>query len=173
MNITMTFIRKIKKKGRIYLTEVESKRINGKVIQKHIRYIGVVPRVNEKITSKSDRKKIRDLEIIQKLLDGKSKEDLSILYEVTTKTIENIKRRFDERGVKGLIHTRKSNIETVKVSTPEQASIITNVVQHPDKSVKEIKEDIGSKVSTSVIKKLISPILEHLKLKKKIILEIK
>jgi hypothetical protein len=31
----MAFIRKIKKEGAIYLAEVESKRINGKVVQKH------------------------------------------------------------------------------------------------------------------------------------------
>ena len=36
----MSFIRKIKVKGRVYLAEVESKKINGKVVQRHIRYIG-------------------------------------------------------------------------------------------------------------------------------------
>jgi len=37
---TMSFIRKRKRNGKIYLEEVESVRVNGKVIQKHIRYIG-------------------------------------------------------------------------------------------------------------------------------------
>jgi transposase len=36
----MSFIRKIRVKGRVYLSEVESKKINGKVVQRHIRYIG-------------------------------------------------------------------------------------------------------------------------------------
>lgn len=36
----MSFIRRIKRKGRIYLAEAESKRINGKCVQRHIRYIG-------------------------------------------------------------------------------------------------------------------------------------
>jgi len=36
----MSFIRKIKKGKHVYLAEVEGKRINGKVVQKHIRYIG-------------------------------------------------------------------------------------------------------------------------------------
>jgi len=36
----MTFIRKIKKKGATYLAEVENVRENGKVRQKHIRYVG-------------------------------------------------------------------------------------------------------------------------------------
>ena len=36
----MSFIRRIKKGGKVYLAEVENKRINGKIIQKHIRYVG-------------------------------------------------------------------------------------------------------------------------------------
>lgn len=36
----MTFIRKIKRGKYVYLAEVENKWINGKVVQKHIRYIG-------------------------------------------------------------------------------------------------------------------------------------
>lgn len=37
---TMSFIRKIKKNDRIYLAEVESKRVKGKVVQRFIRYVG-------------------------------------------------------------------------------------------------------------------------------------
>jgi transposase len=36
----MPFIRKIKRNGKIYLAEVENQWINGKCVQKHIRYIG-------------------------------------------------------------------------------------------------------------------------------------
>ena len=36
----MSFIRKIKKGDKIYYQEVENKWINGKTVQKHIRYIG-------------------------------------------------------------------------------------------------------------------------------------
>ena len=36
----MSYIKKIKKNGKIYLAEVESKRVDGKVVQRHIRYIG-------------------------------------------------------------------------------------------------------------------------------------
>ena len=36
----MTFIRKIKKGDKVYYQEVENKWINGKTVQKHIRYIG-------------------------------------------------------------------------------------------------------------------------------------
>lgn len=37
---TMSYTRKRKRNGKIYLEEVESKRVGGKVVQKHIRYIG-------------------------------------------------------------------------------------------------------------------------------------
>ena len=36
----MSYIRKYKKGGRTYLAEVESKRIDGKVVQRFIRYAG-------------------------------------------------------------------------------------------------------------------------------------
>ncbi len=36
----MSFIRKIKKGNAIYLAEVENERIDGRVVQRHLRYIG-------------------------------------------------------------------------------------------------------------------------------------
>lgn len=36
----MSFIRKIKRGGKVYLAEVENVRIDGKVVQRHIRYVG-------------------------------------------------------------------------------------------------------------------------------------
>lgn len=36
----MSFVRRIKRKGRVYLAEVESRRIKGKIVQRHIRYVG-------------------------------------------------------------------------------------------------------------------------------------
>ncbi len=36
----MSFIRKLKKNGKVYLAEVESTRIKGKVVQRYIRYVG-------------------------------------------------------------------------------------------------------------------------------------
>ena len=38
--ITMSFIRRIKRKGRVYLAEVENRWVKGKVVQRHIRYVG-------------------------------------------------------------------------------------------------------------------------------------
>ena len=43
----VSFIRKIKRKGKIYLMEVENQRIDGKVRQKFIRYVGVDPDRNK------------------------------------------------------------------------------------------------------------------------------
>ena len=37
---TMSFIRKIKMGNSIYLAEVENQRIGGKVVQRHLRYVG-------------------------------------------------------------------------------------------------------------------------------------
>ena len=36
----MSYIKRTKRDGKIYLSEVESKRVAGKVVTKHIRYIG-------------------------------------------------------------------------------------------------------------------------------------
>jgi hypothetical protein len=36
----MSFIRKIRKKGKTYLAEVENRWVEGKCVQRHIRYIG-------------------------------------------------------------------------------------------------------------------------------------
>lgn len=36
----MSYIKKTKRNGKVYLSEVESKRVDGKVVTKHIRYIG-------------------------------------------------------------------------------------------------------------------------------------
>ena len=36
----MSFIRKIKKGGKVYLAEVENRRVGGKVVQRFIRYVG-------------------------------------------------------------------------------------------------------------------------------------
>lgn len=39
----MAFVRRIKRNGRIYEALVENKRIDGKVVQRHIRYLGLAP----------------------------------------------------------------------------------------------------------------------------------
>ena len=168
----MSFIRKIKTKDGIKYAEVKSVREGDKFVQKHIRYIGKMPKKLFIMKGKKDYRMLRQIEIIRELDKGKNKTDIAVIYEVSVKTVENIKKRYSKNGMRGLIHTRSSNIETIKVSTPEQAAIITDIVQHPNKSAKEIKDTVASKFTISAIKKLISPITKHLKLKKKILLEI-
>ena len=43
----MSFIRKIKRNGRVYLAEVENYRDGGKVKQRHLKYLGLSPESNE------------------------------------------------------------------------------------------------------------------------------
>jgi transposase len=168
----MAYIRRMKKNGKEYLSLCDGKRVNGKTVQRHIRYIGVVPTIGDENTSKKDKKVIRDTQIIEKLLAGKLKEDLAYLYDVTPRTIENIRKRYNEHGMQGLIHTRTKKYETVKVSSPEQAAIITDIVQNPNKDAKEIKRTTFVKSTISEIEKIILPIKKHLIFKKKIKLEI-
>lgn len=66
----MSFIRKIKKGGNIYYAEVENERINGKVVQRHIRYIGKDPNAPPK------RFELKKVELI-KLLNLISKNSLT------------------------------------------------------------------------------------------------
>lgn len=44
----MSFVRKIKRGDKVYYAEVKNERINGKVVQRHIRYIGTDPNAPEK-----------------------------------------------------------------------------------------------------------------------------
>ncbi|MGC8730366.1 MAG: hypothetical protein ACP5RP_03220 [Candidatus Micrarchaeia archaeon] len=69
------FIRKIKTKSGTYLAEVENKRINGKVKQRIIRYVG--KEINGKISKKAQTedisilsvKRYLDIEILDKLVE--------------------------------------------------------------------------------------------------------
>lgn len=133
---------------------------------------GLIPPKSNLISLRPHDKTLRDIQILKELEAGKDKPSLAEKYEITTKTITNIKKRFDEDGVKGLIHTRASNIETVKVSTSEQAAIITEAVLYPNKTAKEVKETTAVKSSIQEIQKLITPVLANVKLKKKVVLEI-
>ena len=42
----MSFIRKIKNRGQVYYAEVENRKVNGRVVQRYIRYIGKNPDVS-------------------------------------------------------------------------------------------------------------------------------
>jgi len=52
--MNMSFIRKIKHGNSVYYAEVENKWVNGKVVQKHIRYLGKDPAAPPKKAEISD-----------------------------------------------------------------------------------------------------------------------
>ena len=72
----MVFIRKIKRDGKVYLAEVENKRINGKTIQRHIRYIGKEVDGETKLASS-----ISDIQIDEVKFYG----PLLVLHHIATK----------------------------------------------------------------------------------------
>ena len=50
----MTYYKKIVKKGGTSLVEMEGHRVNGKTVQKYIRYVGTIYRPDPNISSKTD-----------------------------------------------------------------------------------------------------------------------
>ncbi len=91
----MSFIRKIKKGNKTYLAEVESKRIKGKVVQKHIRYIGKEVNGKKVISLSSEDIQISEVKIhgplivldkiskkikLPDILENYSNEILSMVY---------------------------------------------------------------------------------------------
>ena len=64
----MSFVKKIKKNGKIYLSEVESKWINGKSVQKHIRYIGTEVDGKTKLASSISDIEIEEVKVFGPLI---------------------------------------------------------------------------------------------------------
>lgn len=89
---TMSFVRKIKRGGAVYLAEVENIREGGKVIQKHIRYVGkevngkTVKKVNSSDIKIKEVKRSLDVLAIKQIADGlkisdiENKHFLSLIY---------------------------------------------------------------------------------------------
>jgi hypothetical protein len=80
----MVFIRKIKKKSGTYMAEVESYRVNGKVKQRVVKYLG--KNIDGQIVRKTSSKDI-SLEYVKKSLDVLVIDKLA--EELGFKTIEN------------------------------------------------------------------------------------
>ncbi len=120
---------------------------------------------------KSNDKVLSSLQILLDLMKLK-KVDVARKHKVTVETVNNIEKRFNKDGVKGLIHTRKSN--AIKISSPKEAAIIAEAVHHPDKTAKEIKESLNQvqDVPIRMINKTIKRINELSKSKKTFLLEI-
>lgn len=64
----MSFIRKIKRGGRVYLAEVENVRVKGKIIQRHIRYIGREADGKTVLASSISNLQINDVKVFGPLL---------------------------------------------------------------------------------------------------------
>lgn len=64
----MSFIRKIKRGNKIYLAEVESQWINGKCIQKHIRYIGTEADGKTKLAASISDIEVEDVKVFGPLI---------------------------------------------------------------------------------------------------------
>ncbi len=65
----MAFIKKSKKNGKIYLREVENKWIDGKSVQKHIRYIGTEVDGETKLATSISDIKIEDVKVFGPLFE--------------------------------------------------------------------------------------------------------
>ena len=86
----MTFVRKIKIRGRTYLAEVKSVRINGKVKQRFVRYLGKLTEGDKLIPGKFQRLKIDRVAVIGGTLILKSiAEELEIRDVLNVHTNEN------------------------------------------------------------------------------------
>jgi transposase len=120
----MSFIRKIKKGEQIYLAEVENCRVDGKVVQKHLRYIGREAN-GEKILSAS----ISNIEVdevklfgpllvlhflaqeigLSKLLGAYSNELLSLVYAhcLDYKSVNQMERWFERTDLNMILNIEK------------------------------------------------------------------
>lgn len=64
----MSFIRRIKRNGKVYLAEVKNERIDGKCVQKHIRYIGTEVDGETKLASSISDIEIEDVKVFGPLI---------------------------------------------------------------------------------------------------------
>jgi transposase len=144
----MAFVRKIKTKSGTYLAEVENKWINGKVVQKHIRYVGKSPS-KKNIHLKLDNieiKKVKsfgDLFVINQIaqelnlnniLGDYSKEILSLTYSHIIDPqpiykIENWFNRTDLNKILDLNNISEKQLHSALESISED-EIIKKIIKH-------------------------------------------
>ena len=108
----MSFIRKIRKNGKIYLAEVENKWIDGRCVQKHIRYIGKEVDGQTVLTSSLSHVEVEEVKLygpllvldyiaktikLPELLGEYGKEILSMVYAhcLDYKSINQMERWFE------------------------------------------------------------------------------
>jgi len=81
----MSFIRKIKKGDKIYYAEVINERINGKVVQRHVRYIGTDPETPQ-TRFELGKKELKQL-LDQILTDSITPDDILNILEKSGKPV--------------------------------------------------------------------------------------
>lgn len=64
----MAFIKKSKRNGKIYLSEVENTWIDGKCVQKHIRYIGIAVDGQTKLVASISDIEIKEVKVFGPLI---------------------------------------------------------------------------------------------------------
>lgn len=146
-----------KKRGRIYFYSIKAQ--NEKIIQKEDFDISSL---------KEDDKVLKHLQIIKELKENK-KTEVAKKHNVSTETVSNIEKRFNDSGVKGLIHTRKS--KATKVSSSDEGAIIIESIKHPEKIPEELQESINKPVTLNKVKEVLKKI-KDIKSQKKILLEL-
>ncbi len=116
----MSYIRKIKKNGKTYLAEVEGKRINGKVVQKHIRYIGKEVDEKKVISISSDDLQVNEVKVygpllvldsiskkleLQNMLGSYSNEILSMVYAhcLNYQSLNNMPEWFERTDLNNIL----------------------------------------------------------------------
>lgn len=118
---TMSFIRKIKRGGKTYLAEVENRWIDGRCVQKHLRYIGKEADGQTVLSSSISNIEIEEVKLhgpllmldhiareidLHKVLGPYSNEILSMVYAhcLDYKSINQMERWFQRTDLSMLLH---------------------------------------------------------------------
>ena len=118
---TMSFIRKIKKGKKIYLAEVENERVKGKIVQRHLRYVGKMVDDQTVISTSSKDLQVDSVKIygpllvlnriankiqLPKILGKYSNEILSMVYAhcLNYKSVNNMPDWFARTDLNALLN---------------------------------------------------------------------
>lgn len=115
---------------------------------------------------------LKDLEIIRQVKSGKQKTEVAKQFKITSKTVANICKRFNQGQTKALIKKREP--KPYKITEAVESAIITEMVQNPSKTPEEIVTSIKKikDISVKSAAKIMNKVKTFIKPKKKLILEI-
>ena len=151
----MSYIRRIKKGDKVYLAEVESKRIKGKVVQKHIRYIGKEVNKETVISISSTDLEVEDVKIhgplfvlheiateinLPKILGEYSGEILSMVYAhcLDYKSVNNMKEWYKRTDLNTILDLEGVTEDTL-------LSALDSLESNGDEYQKEIFQNVKKK----------------------------